>query len=88
MVEHYTESGMNMVATWFTPMIVLSIDKQARTVLLPGKAGTRRTVCFDDIRESFTDKALEHVVQTAIDSVDDSIEDYMIQSNGLTKLQR
>lgn len=41
LVEVYTVTEMNKMRVWSEPKIVLSIDKDARTVTVPAKGGKR-----------------------------------------------
>ena len=51
------------------------MDHDARTVTVPAKGGKRATVAFEDVRLALPDESFEPLVQSAIDAVDDIIDD-------------
>lgn len=53
----------------------MAVDAQARTVLIPAKAGKTATAAFDDIRTTLPDESFADTVQLAVDAVDSTIDD-------------
>lgn len=76
MVEVYNKTGIGKKGIWSTPKIVLSIDRDARSVVVPGKAGKRANVAIEDIRVAIPHDSFANTVQTAIDDLDDIIEQH------------
>lgn len=81
LVEVYTVTGMDKKGVWSEPKIVLSIDKDARTVTVPAKGGRRAVVGYEDTRLSLPRDSFAVAVQEAIDSVDESIHESVDSSN-------
>lgn len=52
MIEVYSLAGMDKKGKWSSPKIVLTVDKEARTVTVPGKVCKRATVVVERVRLS------------------------------------
>lgn len=65
---------MSKKGKWSTPKLVLAVDSDARTVLVPAKNGKSATVAMEDIRLALPEESFASAVQNAIDAVDDAIE--------------
>lgn len=66
------------------PKIVLEVDSDACTVILPEKFEKLLTVALEDIRLALTDDSLEQVVHTSLDNVAISI-DYFTYSKSINR---
>lgn len=66
---------MDKKSTWSVPKIVLSVDKEARTVTIPAKGGRRAVVGIEDLRLAFPCDSFAVAVQEAINNVENSIYD-------------
>ena len=74
MVEIYQNTGMNKRGKWSLPKFVLKVDKKARKITVPGKAGRRMNIAVEDISLALPEDSFENAVQVAIDKVDEVIE--------------
>lgn len=74
MTEAHTTTNMNKRGQWSTPKVVLAVDKDARTITVPAKGGTRATVSSEDIRLALLPDSFAVAVQHAIDNVDETID--------------
>lgn len=81
MIEVYHKTGMNKRGVWSTPKIVLSIDHDARSVTVPGRAGKRSTVALEDIRKSLPEDSFEETNQLSLDKLEESIEDELLRKS-------
>ena len=73
-VEVYSNNGMGKTGTQSTPRIVLLVDQDARTITIPAKGCKRAAVAVENVRLALLGVKSAHLVQSAIDSVDDSID--------------
>ena len=81
MIEVYKSTGMDKKGIWSRPKIVLSIDHEARSVVVPGKAGKRATVSIKDIRMALPEDSFAGTIQDALDKIDNVIEDQNISED-------
>lgn len=58
-----------------TPKPILSIDTAARSITVPGADGRSITAAFEDARPSLPQHSFGQIVQDALDSIDESIQD-------------
>lgn len=79
MVQVYAPTGINKRRKWSDQRIVISIDKNARTVQNPTKNGKQATVAIEDIMPALSEDSFPNLIQSAIDTVDDYI-DYLSNS--------
>lgn len=66
---------------WWTPKLVLEIDNDYSSVILPGKAGKRLTVVIEDVRKKIPEESFSNSVQQDIKSIDEKIEEKAPETN-------
>lgn len=77
MVQVYRTAGMGKRDIWLAPKTILSINHDARSVVIPGKTGKKATVANEDIRLAIPEESLASSVQSAMDEIDNNIDEYL-----------
>lgn len=75
MIEVYQKTSLDKKGIWSTPKGFLKVDHDARSLIVPGKAGKHVTVAFEDVRKTISEESFAHAVQQTIDSIDKTVED-------------
>lgn len=74
MVQVYVKADNTKRGSWSSARIILSINYDASSVVVPGRAGRRMSAAFKDVRAVPADNPLSTLVQYAIDELDALID--------------
>lgn len=75
MVQVYVKNDKSKRGSWSSPRILLSIDDEAGSVVVPGRGGQRMSAAFEDLRLVPCEDPLSTIVQSAIDELDSYIDE-------------
>lgn len=70
LVQVFVQSGNEKRGTWSSPRQVLSIYTQARSVIVPGRAGISVCAAMEDVRAALDENELANAIQDSIDQLD------------------
>lgn len=68
---------------WSKP--ILSVNLDARSVTVPGKAGRELSIALEDLRPAVLEDNFAQTVQAGIDELDDTLSDLLPESNDVSK---
>ena len=79
LVEVHTKKQHEKRGKWSVPKPILSVDADARTITVPGRAGKTLSIAIEDIRLASAHDSLEQMVQDGIDCIDDLLRERITQ---------
>lgn len=88
LVKAYHKPDKAKSGAWSSPLLVLSVNNEARFVTVPGRSGHSRNVALEDVRLGQHEASFGHAIQRATDELDDSFSDALdridVQDDGDT----
>lgn len=73
LVEIYIKNEHGKRGRWSSPRLVTSVNREAGFITVPGKRGHTCNAAFEDVRLAVEDDTFAYSIQSAIDTLDDSI---------------
>lgn len=77
LVQVYQKRGQQKRGKWLSPRQVIDIDKSAGMLSVPGSAGHKITVAFEDARAAHMQSDITNMIHEAIDKLDDDIDELL-----------
>lgn len=75
MVEVFQKKAHEKRGKWTREKPILSINHNARSICVPGKAGRQMTVAIEDVRPAFSQNSFAQYVQEGIDTLDELLHE-------------
>lgn len=77
LVEVYQKRGKQKRGKWSSPRQVIAIDMDAGMLSVPGSAGHKVTVAFEEARAAHVQSDITSMIQEPIDKLDEEIDDLL-----------
>ena len=76
-VQIFIQDGKSKRGSWTSPRQVLSIDSEAGSIVVPGRAGKQICAAFEDVRAARSENELAMSIQESIDQLDFNLVDIL-----------